>query len=153
MMRILVAIDDSKYSQAAANAVISNIRPDGTEVTLLHVLDPFPRAVAAAMGSKEMPDFVTARMKLRDQAEAFLAQIAEQFRIAKFAVSQVLAEGDPRDIILDCAEQLPADLIVLGSHGRTGMTRLFMGSVSEAVARHARCSVQIVRIRPAAEAG
>jgi len=45
-----------------------------------------------------------------------------------------------------------ADLIVLGSHGRTGMTRLFMGSVSEAVARHAGCSVQIVRIRPAAEA-
>ena len=129
-MRILVAIDDSKYSQAAANAVISNIRPDGAEVTLLHVLDPFPRALAAAMGSKEMPDFVSARMRLRDQAEAFLAQTAEKFRIAKFASR------------FDCSRL----------HGRTVMTRLFMGSVSEAVARHARRSVEIVRIRPAAEA-
>ena len=56
-----------------------------------------------------------------------------------------LAAGDPRTIILDTAEDWQADLIAVGSHGRTGLDRLLMGSVSEAVAVHAHCSVEVVR--------
>ena len=54
--------------------------------------------------------------------------------------------GDPKSKIIDAAEQWHADLIVLGSHGRTGLERFLMGSVSDAVARHAPCSVEVVRI-------
>ncbi len=66
-MNILVAIDDSKFSEAAANAVIAQVKTNGTEVRLLHVLDPFPVALAEKMGSKDFPDFAGARLKLRDQ--------------------------------------------------------------------------------------
>jgi nucleotide-binding universal stress UspA family protein len=50
-------------------------------------------------------------------------------------------------VILDDAEKWPADLIVLGSHGLKGLNRFLLGSVSDAVSRHAACSVQVVRVR------
>jgi nucleotide-binding universal stress UspA family protein len=147
-MKILVALDDSKFSKAAANAVITRMKPDGSQVKLLHVLAPFPVALAQRMGGREFPDFAAARASLRERAQGFLAATAEKFRSAGFEISYALEEGDPRDVILDNAERWPADLIVLGSHGRGGKSRFLMGSVSEAVARHARCSVEIVRMSP-----
>jgi nucleotide-binding universal stress UspA family protein len=53
--------------------------------------------------------------------------------------------GEPRGVILDTAKTWGADLIVLGSHGRRGLDRLLLCSVSEAVAIHARCSVEVIR--------
>jgi nucleotide-binding universal stress UspA family protein len=53
--------------------------------------------------------------------------------------------GDPRVLTLDHAKEWGADLIVLGSHSRRGLDRMLMGSVSEAVARHAHCSVEVIR--------
>ena len=64
-------------------------------------------------------------------------------------VIAALEVGDAKSRILDVAEEWHADLIVLGSHGRKGVNRFLMGSVSEAVARHACCSVEIVRVCPA----
>jgi universal stress protein A len=148
-VRVLVAIDDSAFSEAASNAVIAQLRPENTEVTLLHVLEPFPMALANKLGSKEFPNFAVARVKLRDQAKEHLSRTAQKFRSAGFSISCLLEEGDPRDVILDYAERWPADLIVVGSHGRRGMSRSLMGSVSEAVAHHAHCSVEIVRMSPA----
>jgi nucleotide-binding universal stress UspA family protein len=58
---------------------------------------------------------------------------------------QAIELGEPRTMILDTAKTWGADLIVLGSHGRRGMDRFLMGSVSEAVAIHAHCSVEVVR--------
>lgn len=146
-MNILVAIDDSKFSEAAANAVIAQVKTGGTEITLLHVLAPFPVALAEKIGSKDSPDFPGARLKLRDQASELLTKTQEKFRSAGFKTTNFVEEGDAREVILDYAGRWPADLIVVGSHGRTGMQRFLLGSVSEAVARYARCSVQVVRIR------
>jgi len=145
-MNILVAIDDSKFSEAAANAVIAQMKTDGTEIRLLHVLAPFPVALAEKMGSNDSPDFPAARLKLRDQANELLTKTEEEFRSAGFKTIHFVEEGDAREVILEHAERWPADLIVVGSHGRKGMNRFLMGSVSEAVARYARCSVEIVRV-------
>jgi nucleotide-binding universal stress UspA family protein len=146
-MNILIAVDDSKFSEAAVNAVMDHMKMNDTEVKLLRVLEPFPAALAKEMGSKNDPDFGRACLKLQDQATEALAKTAEQFRSAGFKASVSVEEGDPRRVILDYAERWPADLIVLGSHGRKGINLLLMGSVSEAVSRYARCSVQIARIR------
>ncbi len=77
-----------------------------------------------------------------------LAQAAQTLRPAGFKVTSSVEEGDPREVILNSADTWNADLIMVGSHGRKGFDRLLVGSVSEAVARHARCSVEIVRIHP-----
>jgi nucleotide-binding universal stress UspA family protein len=146
-MNILVAIDESKFSEEAANAVITQLKTNDADVRLLHALESFPVALAEKMGSKDSPDFPGARLKLRNQATELLARTADKFRSAGFKTTYFIEEGDAREAILDYAERWPADLIVVGSHGRKGLQRFLIGSVSETVARHARCSVAIIRTR------
>ena len=74
-----------------------------------------------------------------------MARAAKTLENAGFNVTTAVVEGDPRTALIDGASQWHADLIMVGSHGRTGLNRLLMGSVSDAVASHAPCSVQIVR--------
>jgi len=145
-MRILLALDDSKCSEAATNALIAQVRTKNTEVRLPHVVEPFPVSLARRMGSRESPDFVAARSERRARAKELLARAAEKLRSAGFKVTALVKEGEARSVILDHAETWHADLIVVGSHGRKALDRFLIGSVSEAVARHARCSVEIVRI-------
>jgi nucleotide-binding universal stress UspA family protein len=66
--------------------------------------------------------------------------------VAGFNVTTIAKEGDPKADVIDVAAEWRADLIMLGSHGRKGLDRFLVGSVSEAVALHAPCSVQIVRV-------
>ncbi len=82
---------------------------------------------------------------LREQAKDLVEKAAEKLRGAKFNVSTELVEGDPKSHIIDTANEWRADMIVLGSHGRTGLNRFLMGSVSQDVVRHAHCSVEIIR--------
>jgi len=146
-MRILLAIDDSKYSEAAIETVIEQARPQETEVRVLHVLESPPLLIARQMGGYE-PTLETALESQRHQAEAVVAKIAELLRARGLKVTAAVEDGDPKSKILDVAEEWQADLIVLGSHGQKGLSRFLMGSISDAVARHARCSVEVVRIRP-----
>ena len=85
----------------------------------------------------------------RKPAEALVAKTAALLRSKGFPVTTVVELGNVKSKILDTAERWRADLIVLGSYGRTGLERFLMGSLAEAVARHARCSVEIVRIQKA----
>jgi len=147
-MRILLAIDDSKFSEAAAETVIEQARPHGTEVRILHVLESPPLLVARELGGYE-PALQNALEFQKQHAEALVAKVAEFLRARGLKVIAALEMGDPKSKILDVAEEWHADLIVLGSHGRKGLNRFLMGSVSDALARHACCSVEIVRICPA----
>jgi nucleotide-binding universal stress UspA family protein len=70
---------------------------------------------------------------------------AKALRKFEFQTSTCVKKGNARRLILECEESWQPDLIVLGSHGRKGLGRLLLGSVAESVARHAKCSVQIVR--------
>jgi nucleotide-binding universal stress UspA family protein len=148
-MKVLLALDESKFSEAATNTVINQIKTKGTEMCVLHVVDPYPVSLARKKGSLDSPDFVAARLEQREYAERLLSQATEKLRSARFKVSSLIEEGDARDVILNRAMRWHADLIIVGSHGRKGLSRFLMGSVSEAVARYARCSVEIVRIPPA----
>ena len=74
-----------------------------------------------------------------------MARAAKELRDAGFQVETAVELGDAKAVIVDASVQWPAHLIVLGSRGRKGLEGFLMGSVSEAVARHAPCSLQIVR--------
>jgi K+-sensing histidine kinase KdpD len=95
-------------------------------------------------GSK--PEFEAIWKARREHAKALVANAAERLRDSGLNATPILKEGDPKSRIIDLATEWHADLIVLGSHGRKSLNRFLMGSVSEAVARHAPCSVEIVRI-------
>jgi nucleotide-binding universal stress UspA family protein len=143
-MRLLLAIDGSIFSEAATQAVIARANPHQTEVRVLHVIDipspQFPEMMAYYPGIEH------ARDAQRGQAEALVSKAAEFLRSKGFRVTAAVELGDPKSKILDAAEEWHADLIVLGSRGRTRLNRFLMGNVSDAIARQATCSVEIVRI-------
>jgi nucleotide-binding universal stress UspA family protein len=82
----------------------------------------------------------------RAHTKGLVARTADVLRPAGFNVTTLVEEGHPVTKIIGHATAWKADLIVLGSHGRTGFDRLLLGSVSEGVARHAPCTVEIVRL-------
>jgi len=140
-MKVLLAIDDSRFSEAAAQALIAQFRPPETEIRVLHVVEPIAIPVPP-----EMPVEYLAELKGQlEVARELVEQVAKTLRAAGFRVTSSVEKGDAKSVIVDQAEAWPADLIVVGSHGRKGLARFLMGSVSEAVVRHAPCSVHIVR--------
>jgi nucleotide-binding universal stress UspA family protein len=75
-----------------------------------------------------------------------VTKVADELRFKNLKVTTTVEQGDAKSKIIDWASKWRADLIVVGSHGRKGLEHFLLGSVSEAVARHAGCSVEIVRI-------
>ena len=145
-MKILLAIEDSKFSEAAAQMVIRQMRADGAEVCILHVAEPKWLVLDYELG--QLGQIEAAREDALQQGKELLARVEPVVAAAGFRTTTALEEGDARFVIVDRAEQWQADAIVMGSHGRKGLGRLLLGSVAEHVARHAHCTVMIVRVKP-----
>lgn len=147
-MKILVPIDGSEFSKAAVESVIKQFRPNDTEIQVLHVVEALrlaPVYVGMGVGPSVPADFPGIIEQWLDKAQELVDQSGKRLESAGFRVATSVKEGDAKKEILDFAEQWQPYLIVIGSHGRRGFDRLLLGSISEAVARHAHCSVQIVR--------
>ena len=147
---ILLALDDSRFSRAATDEVVRHLRSDQATIHVLHVLELdqlVPSAHDFARGADYGSDVMAHVQRGHVAAQELVDAAAACLRDAGFEVVPVIKEGDARHVILDYAKATKCDCIVLGSHGRRGLDRFFMGSVSDAVARHAHCSVHIVRIR------
>jgi len=145
-MKILLAIDGSKFSEWAVHAVMAQTKPNHSDVRILHVIEPIPEYADSLSWGYGLQS-ANVLQEEREQAQGLVAEAAHKLRDAGFQVETEIEVGDAKAVIVDAAAKWPADLIVLGSHGRKGLERFLMGSVSEAVARHAPCSVQIVRSR------
>ena len=146
-MKILLAVDDSKFSQAAIRSVLHTARLQETEVRVLHVLEPIFIPPDAQTWTS-LPGYAEMTEQRRQDATELVKRAAESLKAAGFkGCSYVVEDGVPKLTIVDEAKKWGADLIVVGSHGRTGLDRFLLGSVSDAVARHAACSVEIVRPR------
>jgi nucleotide-binding universal stress UspA family protein len=140
MMKILMGIDDSKFSGDVLQAVITQFRPEHIEVRVLHVLQP-----SAPAPPQMAPGYAPELDDQKKPAHELVERIASELRCGGFKVETAVEVGDIREKIIDFASDWDADLIVVGSHGRSGIPRFLLGSVAEFVARHAKCSVEIVR--------
>jgi nucleotide-binding universal stress UspA family protein len=145
-MRILLAVDDSEHSRTAIQNLLERPWAGGTRVAVLSVaptglLVPGPYAgeglalTYAQLGQSMIAEAQAAA----DRAAAMLLERAS------FVVETIVRQGDPRREIVEAAKDWDAELIVVGSHGRTGLQRLILGSVAEYVVRHAPCSVEVSR--------
>jgi nucleotide-binding universal stress UspA family protein len=147
-MRILLAIDDSSCSEAAVNTLLAQFAPVGTDVRVIHV-DEWPKGLPVSAAFAEGPEAARAICSAHDEARRrgreLVARAVQRLGGAGFRATSEVREGDARREILDCAADWQPDIIVLGSHGRRGLNRLLLGSVSDAVVRHADCSVLVVR--------
>lgn len=149
-MRILLTTDGSSFSESALQTVTSAIRPDNAEVLVLEVVEPLVFTAPPQMAPGYAPE-QTARLKEQfNEAAKTTGETADILRKAGFKVDSRVVESDVRSGILEIAAEWKPDLIVLGSHGRRGVEKFLLGSVAESVARHAKCSVLIVRGVPKA---
>jgi nucleotide-binding universal stress UspA family protein len=139
--RIICAVDFSEFSERALEHALTIARWYDAVVTVLHVVD---MRVEAPVGAPLAP-IALAPVPLTtlapDQAAVQLRQLVEAVATPGVTVETVVLEGRPDTSILELANTMPADLLVLGTHGRSGFDRLVMGSVTEKVLRKARCPV------------
>jgi nucleotide-binding universal stress UspA family protein len=150
-MKILLAVDGSEYSADAVREIAARPWPPQTTVRVLSAVEPVTPPAAKlwydAGGSLER-----ARAEMQRSAEQLSVGVAETLRSSGLAAETVVRDGDPRSVIVDEAKNWSADLIVVGSHGYTGMKRWLLGSVAQSVVSHAPCSVEVVRRKSAEEA-
>ena len=148
-MKILLAVDASEFSEAAIQAVLAQFSPKAAEVQVFHAVDweeHLPPPYLFAQSREAARDALALRERMVREADEYVKRIAKRLQSAGFAAgSETSSEGDPGSAILDAAKAFRADLIVVGSHGRSGLGRFLLGSVSDRVVRHAPCSVQVVR--------
>jgi nucleotide-binding universal stress UspA family protein len=143
-MRILLAIDDSPQSDAATKSVLDRPWPDSSTVRVLCVVETqIPAAVASDRIG--LPNYRAPTESLLKAAQELANVTAVKLETLGLSSETCVREGNPRTEIVEQAEDWNADLIIIGSHGRTGVQRWLLGSVAEHVVRHAPCSVEVVR--------
>ena len=142
-MKILVALDSSTYSERALEFVARMRWPAGSRVIVLSVLQPVVSTVAGPFEPAVIP--VGELEGMRHELEELVAGAERKLREVGFATEARVLTGDPRETLLDVARGERADLIVVGSHGRSGIAKMMLGSVSSHVVTHAPCSVLVVK--------
>jgi nucleotide-binding universal stress UspA family protein len=143
-MKILLAIDGSLHSQSAVDEVARRPWPSGSTIRVMSVFQTYtPPATEFVAGAT----LDNVRQRLATGAEEIATRAADALKNVGVSTETVVREGDPRSAIVDEADEWGADLIVVGSHGRTGLKRWLLGSVAQAVVGHASCSVEVVRQR------
>ena len=146
-MKILLAIDGSPCSDAAVEEVSRRPWPDGSSIKVLTAFElptpPTPEGWALPLNYFEEMD-----VALRKQAQNIVDEAIAKLKLKlpkTISLDAQILVGSPRIAILDEAESWGADLIVVGSHGYPAWERFLLGSVSQSVVSHAKCSVEVVR--------
>ncbi|MDA8084155.1 MAG: universal stress protein [Nitrospiraceae bacterium] len=133
---ILVPTDGSKYSMTATDKAIDLAGSYGGHIKALSVVD------VTEEFQTEAPEAVD---RMIETGRGYVDQVREKASAHRVEAEPIVREGETYRVIVDLAEQQKADVIVMGSHGRTGVKRLLMGSVTEKVIGHAPCPVLVVR--------
>ncbi len=142
---IFLATDFSEDSHAAVDTAADLARAVGAKVTVFHAFDPDVLAPPGAIPSPE--EF---RERIVAEMQASIDEALEKIRATKLSgiegVTLLTGKGpSAADSIVRNAQKVGADLIVVATHGRTGLRHLLIGSVAERVVRHAHCPVLVVR--------
>jgi nucleotide-binding universal stress UspA family protein len=137
---ILLATDGSVASEPASDQAIDLAVQIGARLLVVSVVSSSRQpSEAAADGSHAA--------ELRDSIAAKVQEIVQHARAAGADATYLVWEGNAGEAIVAAADSENADLIVVGSHGRSGVTRFLIGSVSDYVVRHAHCPVMVVRAK------
>ena len=149
--KILIGVDDSKYAENAAAYGFDIARKFNAAVGLVNIIEPviIPQMTQGAdslvgssltdPGAEEMEIMYIQKGHADDIVNNTIKKFAQELQVTHFAGYGSTAEG-----IINCAKEYGADLIVIGTHNRSGLDRLLMGSVAEHVIRHATVPVLVV---------
>jgi nucleotide-binding universal stress UspA family protein len=138
---ILVPTDFSEYADYALDYAIELAKVLQAHLTVLHVFHLSPLALGEAPPAVLADTLAAMEANAQHQTQMALARVQE----AGLQGDSAIVEGIPFQVIINTAESMDVDLIVMGTHGRTGLTHALMGSVAEKVVRLAPCPVLVTR--------
>jgi len=144
LSKILLPTDFSGCANYALTYTASIARATGATIICVHVVEPIVPAVGYSGLAEPMP-IADISEQLEDSAERELPQLAECEEFNGLDVEEVIVHGDAAAEIVRVATEHEVDLIVISSHGRTGLGRILFGSTAEAVVRHSSCPVLVVK--------
>jgi len=143
MRRILFATDFSKASRKAFATAVKTAKSSGASLSIMHVLAPFiPIAPEQYIGPDTWEEIDA---QSRKWATHHLNALAGRAKAAGVPTKTFLVEGHPTKEVTRFARKLHADLLVIGTHGRTGFAKLFLGSIASQIIATAKCPVMTVR--------
>lgn len=143
--RILIAVEDSPYSDQAIQYGMMLAKKMGSKVAIVHADEiPVNTPFIADPMLSETPLMIPEMMEVQEQASKNLFQRIKDQYSEQHEITTYMCVGRAQDEILSVAEEYKADLIILGTHGRTGLDHFISGSVSASVAKRAKCPVLII---------
>jgi universal stress protein A len=142
--KILYATDYSKASARALDEAVNLAKQNHAELLVLHVIEPVtPYVTGDDYGSAEL--YMRLEETAKKDAQSSMQKLMQKLQKAKVKAKSLLVKGTTADQIVRAAKSRKADMIVIGTHGRTGLSKLFMGSVAGKVISMAQCPVLTVR--------
>ncbi|THU71907.1 hypothetical protein C4D60_Mb04t06470 [Musa balbisiana] len=147
--RVMVAIDESESSHYALEWVLSNLRSSLSSSSLVvFTVQPYPEISylnAASFGPPPMELIQTVQQHQKELSLSLLEK-AKEICIQHGVVAETISEvGDPKEAICEAVEKLKIDLLIVGSHGKGAIQRVFLGSVSNYCVHNAKCPVLVVK--------
>jgi len=143
-MKIIIGVDDSAYSEAAVHWVKRMSWPRDTKIVVISVARPPVGAYAEVYVPQPSFHEQVMEQEVRFHQE-LSSRIERTLQTAGLTTEARVAEGDPRIALIDAAKSERADMIVVGSHGRSGISKLLIGSVASHIVTHAPCTVVVVK--------
>lgn len=143
--RILLPVDRSEHARSACELVLDLF--DSGTVVFLHVIDPAEASYSAETAVPNIPERWYEQQQ--DRAETQFDDLEQLVRDHGLDVERLIEAGKPAQTIVDTARDQNIDHIVMGSHGRKGVSRLLLGSVAETVVRRSPVPVTVARVTPA----
>ncbi len=144
-MKVLIAIDSSECSEFALDSIAKRSWPEDTQFRVITVVEP--AYIQAPLNGIYAEPMIAAQIEFEKYCRE---RINDKVTTLKTALPDHQISGDvllgpTAECIIDDAKKWNTDLLVVGSHGRTGLNRFFLGSVAERVASHSPCSIEIVK--------
>lgn len=147
---ILLPTDFSECGNYALSYAASLARTFKASITCVHVIEPMVPTVGYSGMTEPLP-IADISDQLEDSAERELPKLAECEECTGLEIEELIVHGEAASEIVRVAEERQVDLIVVSSHGRTGLGRILFGSTAEAIVRHAPCPVLVVKPPPEEE--
>jgi universal stress protein A len=137
---VLVPVDFSNESILAAKFAVSLAEEYKTQLYVMHVMEPLHPTLRMYLA-----DFEEYQQKMAAQNKEDLRKVIPPAVRERLAVEAILEIGNPQQLIVEKAKELGVDVVVIATHGRSGLSHVLLGSVAEKVIRHAPCPVFVVR--------
>ncbi len=144
LQHLIVPTDLSENSRLAIDAALELARLAGGNITLLHVLEPVVAPIGEPLAGEMLPTALPDNTERRRLSEEELTRLRAAYDPAA-PITTRLIDGVGWDAICETARDEAADLIVITSHGYTGLKRILLGSTAERIVRHAHCPVLVIK--------